>query len=43
MINLYQPTITKKDIKSVTGSLEKTYLSGNSPIVEDFEKKLAQI
>lgn len=43
MINLYQPTITKKDIKSVTDSLEKTYLSGNSPIVEDFEKKLAQI
>lgn len=43
MINLYQPTITKKDIQSVTSSLEKTYLSGNSIIVQNFEKKLAKV
>ena len=42
MIYLYDPEITKEDIRNVNKALNKKWLSGNSPIVKEFEEKLAR-
>ena len=41
MIYLYDPEITRKDISNVNKALNKKWLSGNTPVVKEFEKKLA--
>jgi perosamine synthetase len=41
MIYLYNPEVTKEDIRSVNKALSKKWLSGNSPIIKEFEEKLA--
>lgn len=41
MIYLYDPDINSEDIKNVNRALNKKWLSGNSPIVKEFENKLA--
>ena len=41
MIYLYDPEITNKDISNVNKALMKKWLSGNTPVVKEFEKKLA--
>ena len=42
MIYLYDPEITSKDISNVTSALKKKWLSGNTPVVKEFENKLAK-
>ena len=41
MIRLYDPEVTSKDISIVLKTLEKKWLSGNTPIIKEFEEKLA--
>lgn len=41
MIYLYDPNINKKSKQRVQETLEKKWLSGNTPIVEEFESKFA--
>ena len=41
MIYLYDPDINTEDIKNVNRALNKKWLSGNSPIIKEFENKLA--
>ena len=41
MIYLYDPEITNEDIQSVNNALKNKWLSGNSPVVKEFENKLA--
>lgn len=42
MINLYDPIINKEDILSVLNVLNKKWLSGNTEINKEFEKKLSE-
>mgnify|MGYP001204244396 FL=1 len=42
MIKLYEPKIYKEDIELVKKTLEEGWISGNSPIVKDFENKLKE-
>ena len=41
MIYLYEPNINKNSKKRVQETLEKNWLSGNTPIVHEFESKFA--
>ena len=41
MIYLYEPNINKKSMKRVQETLEKNWLSGNTPIVREFESQFA--
>ena len=40
MIKLYEPKLYKEDIELVNKTLKDGWISGNSPIVEEFENKL---
>ncbi len=42
MIKLYEPKIYREDIELVNKTLEEGWVSGNSPIVKDFENKLKE-
>ena len=39
MIKLYEPKIYKEDVNLVNKTLKEGWVSGNSPIVKDFENK----
>lgn len=41
MIKVYQPKITNEDITYVTDTLKKGWLSGNTPIIKEFEEALS--
>tara|TARA_B110000003_G_C16653922_1_gene535576 strand:+ start:4306 stop:5394 length:1089 start_codon:yes stop_codon:yes gene_type:complete len=41
MINLYEPKIYNEDIQLVLETLEKGWLSGNTPIIQEFEEKIS--
>ena len=41
MIKIYEPKITNEDISFVTETLKKGWLSGNTPVIKDFEEALA--
>ena len=43
MIKLYEPKIYKEDIHLVSKTLKEGWVSGNSPIVKDFENKISGI
>lgn len=43
MINFYEPIISKEDILSVVKSLENKYLSGNTPVIKEFESAVSQV
>ena len=40
MIKLYEPKIYQEDIDLVNKTLNDGWISGNSPIVNEFEEKL---
>ena len=42
MIKLYEPKIYKEDITLVNKTLKEGWVSGNSPIVKDFEEKIRE-
>lgn len=42
MINVFSPNIRLSDIISVSRNLFKTYISGTSPVVKEFEKNFAE-
>lgn len=42
MINVFSPNIRLSDIISVSKNLFKTYISGTSPVVKEFEKNFAK-
>lgn len=42
MIRVFEPEITKNDIASVSNSLKKTYISGTSPVIKEFEESLCE-
>ena len=42
MIKLYEPKIYKEDINLVNKTLKEGWVSGNSPIVKDFENKIRE-
>ena len=42
MIKLYEPKIYKEDISLVNKTLKEGWVSGNSPIVKDFEEKIRE-
>ena len=42
MIKLYEPKIYKEDIDLVNKTLEEGWISGNSPIVKEFENKMKE-
>ena len=41
MISLYEPDIKNSDINNVLKALKKGWVSGNTPVINDFEKKLS--
>ena len=42
MIRVFEPKIDKDDIKEVSKTLFETNISGTSPVVREFETKLAK-
>ena len=42
MIKLYEPKIYKEDVNLVNKTLKEGWVSGNSPIVKDFENKIRE-
>ena len=41
MINLYEPKIYKEDIELVIETINKGWLSGNTPIISEFEENIS--